>query len=96
MPLYYIADATTTLLRRLIRGEPVWQAHRTHFYQVATERGFTVTEVVGWVFVTNFGLCTLALWTVTAPGRLSEIGAFLGSAILVTCLLLAFARGKRK
>ncbi len=29
----YLADATITLLRRLIRREPVWQAHRTHFYQ---------------------------------------------------------------
>jgi hypothetical protein len=38
----------------------------------------------------------LALWTVIAPGRLSELGALLGGAILVTCLLFAFARGKRK
>ena len=42
LPLYYLADATITLLRRLARGEPVWQAHRTHFYQLATDRGFTV------------------------------------------------------
>jgi UDP-N-acetylmuramyl pentapeptide phosphotransferase/UDP-N-acetylglucosamine-1-phosphate transferase len=96
MPLYYLADATVTLLRRLIRGEPIWQAHRTHFYQIATERGFTVTEVVVWVFVVNLGLCALALWTMIAPGRLSEVGALLGGAILVTCLLFAFARGKRK
>ena len=44
MPLYYLADATITLLRRLFRGEPVWHAHRTHFYQLATDRGFTVTR----------------------------------------------------
>ena len=35
LPLYYLADATITLGRRLIRGERVWQAHRTHFYQRA-------------------------------------------------------------
>ena len=96
MPLYYLADATVTLLRRLIRGDPVWQAHRTHFYQIATERGFAVTEVVAWVFVVNLGLCALAFWTVLAPGRISEVGALLGAAILVTCLLFAFARGKGK
>jgi UDP-N-acetylmuramyl pentapeptide phosphotransferase/UDP-N-acetylglucosamine-1-phosphate transferase len=28
-------DATLTLLRRLLRGEKVWQAHREHFYQRA-------------------------------------------------------------
>jgi len=29
----FIVDATVTLLRRLSRGEKVWQAHRTHYYQ---------------------------------------------------------------
>ncbi|WP_230943535.1 glycosyl transferase [Burkholderia territorii] len=29
----FIADASVTLLRRLLRGEKVWQAHREHFYQ---------------------------------------------------------------
>ena len=29
----FIADATVTLLRRLGRGEKVWQAHREHYYQ---------------------------------------------------------------
>ena len=53
LPLYYLADATITLLRRLIRREPVWQAHRTHFYQLATDRGFTVMQVVTRVFFVN-------------------------------------------
>lgn len=29
----FIVDATVTLLRRLLRGEKVWQAHRSHYYQ---------------------------------------------------------------
>ena len=29
----FIVDATMTLLRRLQRGERVWEAHRTHYYQ---------------------------------------------------------------
>ena len=29
----FIGDATATLLRRLARGEKVWQAHREHYYQ---------------------------------------------------------------
>ncbi|MGI8896692.1 MAG: glycosyl transferase [Casimicrobiaceae bacterium] len=31
--LPFIADATVTLLRRLLRGERVWEAHNTHYYQ---------------------------------------------------------------
>ena len=29
----FIVDATVTLLRRLVRGERVWEAHRSHYYQ---------------------------------------------------------------
>lgn len=35
LPLYYLLDATWTLLARLIRGERVWEAHREHWYQRA-------------------------------------------------------------
>src|SRR5581483_10922484 len=35
LPLYYLADATLTLLGRAVRGERLWQAHRRHFYQRA-------------------------------------------------------------
>jgi UDP-N-acetylmuramyl pentapeptide phosphotransferase/UDP-N-acetylglucosamine-1-phosphate transferase len=31
--LPFVADASTTLLRRLMGGERVWEAHRTHYYQ---------------------------------------------------------------
>ena len=31
--LPFLADATVTLAARAFRGEPVWQAHRSHFYQ---------------------------------------------------------------
>jgi UDP-N-acetylmuramyl pentapeptide phosphotransferase/UDP-N-acetylglucosamine-1-phosphate transferase len=46
LPLYFLADATITLLRRLLRGEQVWQAHREHFYQRAVQRGLGHAEVV--------------------------------------------------
>jgi UDP-N-acetylmuramyl pentapeptide phosphotransferase/UDP-N-acetylglucosamine-1-phosphate transferase len=93
LPLYYLADATVTLLRRLARGEPVWQAHRTHFYQLATDRGFAVTEVVARVFVLNVILATLALLTIRLPTF--DAAALITGAILVAGLLFAFARGKK-
>jgi UDP-N-acetylmuramyl pentapeptide phosphotransferase/UDP-N-acetylglucosamine-1-phosphate transferase len=94
MPLYYLADATVTLLRRLVRGEPVWQAHRTHFYQIATDRGFSVIDVVARVFLVNVGLGVLAVMTVLAPGRTTDIAALVAGGALVAWLLAAFARGK--
>ncbi|MCK4586830.1 MAG: glycosyl transferase, partial [Gammaproteobacteria bacterium] len=29
----FIVDATVTILRRLIQGEKIWHAHRSHYYQ---------------------------------------------------------------
>lgn len=37
--LPFIADASATLLRRVLRGEPVWQAHRDHSYQRLVQLG---------------------------------------------------------
>ena len=56
LPLYYLADATITLLRRLAHGEPVLQAHRSHFYQRAMDGGFSVYQVVGRVLLLNIAL----------------------------------------
>ncbi len=93
LPLYYLADATLTLLRRLLRHEPVWQAHRTHFYQLATDRGLTVTEVVARVFAVNLGLAALAVYTVIEPSKFNDVTTVVAGVGLVTALLVVFARG---
>jgi UDP-N-acetylmuramyl pentapeptide phosphotransferase/UDP-N-acetylglucosamine-1-phosphate transferase len=95
LPLYYLADASVTLVRRLLGGERIWHAHRTHFYQLATARGFSVTDVVALVLSVNVCLCALAVITVVVPGRLSDVGALLAGALLVAWLLVALARGKK-
>jgi UDP-N-acetylmuramyl pentapeptide phosphotransferase/UDP-N-acetylglucosamine-1-phosphate transferase len=35
----FIVDASVTLTRRLLRGEKVWQAHKTHYYQRLVRMG---------------------------------------------------------
>jgi UDP-N-acetylmuramyl pentapeptide phosphotransferase/UDP-N-acetylglucosamine-1-phosphate transferase len=95
LPLYYLADATLTLARRLFAGERVWQAHRTHFYQRATDGGFSVIEIVGRVFAVNVALAALAVISVTVSGRWVALAMLAAGAALVAWLLRAFARGKR-
>ncbi len=46
LPLYFLADATVTLARRLLRGERIWQAHRQHYYQQAVRGGLSHAAVV--------------------------------------------------
>ncbi len=92
LPLYYLADATLTLIRRFSNGERVWQAHRTHYYQRATDRGYSVTEIVARVFVVNICLAGLALITVIEGSLVTDIAAFVLAAALVTWLLSSFTR----
>jgi UDP-N-acetylmuramyl pentapeptide phosphotransferase/UDP-N-acetylglucosamine-1-phosphate transferase len=94
LPLYYLADATTTLLRRLVNREAFWRAHRTHFYQLATDRGFSVPEIVTHVFAANLALVALAATSVLWPGPLSTVAALGGGGALVGLLLNRFSRGK--
>jgi UDP-N-acetylmuramyl pentapeptide phosphotransferase/UDP-N-acetylglucosamine-1-phosphate transferase len=92
LPLYYLADATLTLLRRLARREPVWQAHRSHFYQRATDNGHTVPAIVARVLMVNTALAVLALATVAAASTAVTFLALAAAAALVGWLLASFTR----
>lgn len=95
LPLYYVADATVTLIRRLVRGERIWHAHRTHFYQRATDKGFDVHAIVGGVLLVNIALLGLAVATVLAENRATKIGALACGIILVGVFLAWLNRGNR-
>jgi UDP-N-acetylmuramyl pentapeptide phosphotransferase/UDP-N-acetylglucosamine-1-phosphate transferase len=92
LPLYYLMDATITLFRRLAQGERVWRAHRTHFYQRATDNGFTVTQVVAHVFAVNIALVGLAALCVRINTPAVEITALVAGAAIVGWLLMRFSR----
>ena len=95
LPLYYLADTALTLLRRALAREPVWQAHRSHFYQRATDGGFSVNAIVLRVFLVNLALGALALITVVRPhGSVSAAALGVGAA-MVGMLLESFARGRK-
>jgi UDP-N-acetylmuramyl pentapeptide phosphotransferase/UDP-N-acetylglucosamine-1-phosphate transferase len=93
LPLYYLTDSTITLLRRVLNAEPVWLAHRSHFYQRATDRGFRVIDVVVRVFAINVALAALALATILLPSPTTNIAAVSVGTALVAWLLAVFTRG---
>jgi UDP-N-acetylmuramyl pentapeptide phosphotransferase/UDP-N-acetylglucosamine-1-phosphate transferase len=94
LPLYYLADASITLFRRLAKREPILQAHRSHFYQRATDRGFTVFGIVTRIFIVNLVLVAFALGTIAFPSHISATIALACGSIVVGWLLLTFTRGK--
>jgi UDP-N-acetylmuramyl pentapeptide phosphotransferase/UDP-N-acetylglucosamine-1-phosphate transferase len=91
LPLYYLMDATVTLLRRMARREPFWAAHRTHFYQRATDRGFKVREVIGEVLALNAVLAALALATVLMDSTTVNAVALLAGTTAVVFILRRFS-----
>jgi UDP-N-acetylmuramyl pentapeptide phosphotransferase/UDP-N-acetylglucosamine-1-phosphate transferase len=85
LPLYYIADASVTLIRRFLNGEPVLQAHRSHFYQRATSGGYSVRAIVSRVFLLNLALIVLASITLIS----SAIGVHL-AMLAIGCVLVGY------
>jgi UDP-N-acetylmuramyl pentapeptide phosphotransferase/UDP-N-acetylglucosamine-1-phosphate transferase len=95
LPLYYLADATATLLRRMIRREPFWAAHRSHFYQRATDNGFTVLGVVREVFALNVGLAVLAIASTYAHSAAIDAAFVIIGGIGVALTMFRFSRPRR-
>lgn len=90
LPAYYWADATWTLLRRLARGEKVWQAHRSHFYQRALA-SLSHAGVSGAVLLANLLLVGAALLALRHPWA-----GLAAAAAVVAPLLLWLARRARR
>lgn len=91
LPLYYLCDATVTLLRRVARREPFWLAHRSHFYQRATDNGFAVIDVVRNVFGLNIILATLAGLSIHLGSALTSIGLLIAGLGATALLLWRFS-----
>ena len=68
LPLYYVADATRTLVMRFWRGEKVWQAHRVHAYQRAALGAQSHAAVVVRIGACNAVLVLAAILAVEMPG----------------------------
>jgi UDP-N-acetylmuramyl pentapeptide phosphotransferase/UDP-N-acetylglucosamine-1-phosphate transferase len=91
LPLYYLMDATITLFRRLARRERIWEAHRSHFYQKATDHGFTALSVTAHVFGLNLLLAGLAGIALAWPSWPVGACALAAGLVLVAALLRRFS-----
>ncbi|MBS69622.1 MAG: glycosyl transferase [Pseudomonas sp.] len=85
----FVVDATYTLLRRLLRGEAVYQAHRSHAYQIAARRAARHTPVtvsVGLVVLGWLLPWALLVSTEVIDGMLAILFAY--APLLAVCIWL--------
>jgi len=89
----FIVDASYTLFRRLLRGDKIYEAHRSHAYQVASRRfgsHLAVTMAVGAINV--LWLLPISV-CVTRYGLDGSLGLVLGYAPLLV-LTIKFRAGE--
>ncbi len=87
----FIADATWTLLARVLRGEPWWLPHRCHFFQRAVIAGWTHRQVAWTVLLAGVLLAGLGTLEAARVGP-RWFWPMIGAAILVTLASLVRAR----
>ena len=85
LPAYYLADATFTLLRRLLRGRRIWQAHREHFYQRVVAAGWSHGRTAA--LIAGHNLLLVGLAVASQQGTIAAGAALAAGALLVAVLL---------
>ncbi|WP_080966979.1 MraY family glycosyltransferase [Pseudomonas protegens] len=88
----FIVDATFTLIRRLLRGDKIYEAHRSHAYQYASRefgRHLPVSLTIGGINIV--WLLPMAWLAVT--GRLDGVSALIISYIPLIFLAIKFKAG---
>jgi len=91
----FIVDATVTLLRRLSRGERVWQAHKSHYYQRLVQSGWghKKTVLYEYVLMLACGLSALLAQQLNFQGQVALI---LFWCLVYPLLMIGIHRIERK
>lgn len=88
----FIVDATLTLLRRLLRGDKVYQAHRSHAYQQAARKAGAHLPVTLAVLAINL-LWLLPLALLVGLGYFDGMAGFILACLPLTALALWLRAG---
>jgi len=82
LPLYYLADSGITIVKRALKGEKIWQAHRQHFYQKAAFGVERHDKVVIAIAVANSALIAASVVSLAHP-----LAGLISGIVIVAILL---------
>ena len=77
----FVVDATVTLLRRILAGEPFWQPHKTHYYQRLVQHGWGHKKTLYWEY---------ALMSLCSAVVLGSLYLPIANDSLLTLMVLVF------
>jgi UDP-N-acetylmuramyl pentapeptide phosphotransferase/UDP-N-acetylglucosamine-1-phosphate transferase len=81
----FVCDATLTLLRRLLRRERVWQAHRDHYYQRLVRLGYGHRATALIEYAVMAGCAATALFARREPAAV-QVAALAGAAAVLIAI----------
>lgn len=88
----FVVDATFTLIRRLLRGDKVYEAHRSHAYQYASRHfGAHMPVTLGVLAINALWLAPMAC--LAAFGVIDGFGALLVAFVPLVVLAVKFKAG---
>jgi UDP-N-acetylmuramyl pentapeptide phosphotransferase/UDP-N-acetylglucosamine-1-phosphate transferase len=91
----FIFDATVTLLRRGARGERVWEAHRTHYYQRLVQLGWGHRNTALAEYGLMAGCAVVALTALRAPLALQVAVCIAGTVVYAVLALVVDGAWRR-
>ena len=85
----FVVDASFTLMRRTLRGEKIWQAHREHLYQRLVLSGWSHKKTLLWAYalMLSSGVTAVQVWNRPAMVQWMVLGVW---AMLFGVLILRF------
>jgi len=91
----FIADASATLARRLLRRDRFWEPHRDHYYQRLVRMGWghRRTAIAEYALMAVCG--ALSIWALDKPLYL-QVGVILTLTALIACLAVSVDRAWRR
>lgn len=90
---YYLFDSTFTIIKRLINGKKIWEAHSEHFYQQAVRGGKSHSRTATYIAICNVALIAMAVTSLLNNNLLfGIIIPIIGTIISITILTKALAK----
>lgn len=83
----FIVDATVTLLRRMVHGEKIWQAHKSHYYQQLVLSGWGHKKTVLFEYAVMFA-CLITVVVVHNRGQEMALFAIIAWLAFYLALVL--------